>query len=1133
LTEQTEKILFQLELDVNALVGNTQKAKQTLTELKAESVTLNKSLDDLKKTGVTSGASFDNYTKQLIANKAAQQNTTTTIRDYEKQLRLAVAANDAQIGSIDQMKARLSILTAEWNALALAGRENTQEGKALAESIDLTTEELNKQEQSVGNFHRQVGNYAVATKSLRQEIKEAKDEATRLTREYGENSKQAEEATRKVANLTEQQEDFNKRVAAFNPEAKFAAFTQVAGSLAGGLSSAQSAMALLGIEGGSTQEILLKVQAASNFANGLNQLASFSDGFKNLKLVLGITTAAKKVDTAATEENAAASVTAAGATETFAAAEKTATVTTGGLSIAIKSLLIGSGLLLLPVLVSAAVDAFRALTGSKETVDQLTASVQSENDAHKQTLDQLKLKNDALISQAENALAVAQSEKRSAEDIVKLQKDVIDAKKKALQNELTENKIHFDDLLLEQKKANSKLRENLSADDLKKAQEHADNIEKELQANKNRSDEIFIQGKKLNNDLILIDNDLAEKRAVLAEQTTTARITLIKNDRAREIASEVESNNEKIRQLQKAEEENAGLIAATKAASAQKIKEINLKFDLEELQERNKLAILLTKEGSQQRLDAELNAAISEGDQLLKNDKLTAAQRELIQAETTNKINAIEKSKIQVAQEIADQEVDLQRRKQEAIFSIQQANTEGNPEQEFALRSQAIKEGLQAELDARENAADKEKEIAQNTISDARALAARIKEIDDTTAAEKNSALVRAGQATIEITKNRFQQEADIEALKLERRKSEIQEELALVEKGSQKEFELKKDLAQAEADLTKNSIDARLNFLREEFQSGVGLNEQQYQEYLLLLQKKKEADAAAGQERVAQQQQADEQIRDSAIQFFEGLVQLSIQADQRRAQSSIKRIDDQLSREIKALDEAQAKEEGTFVAKTATQKKYDALRENLQKQAAQKEREIKRDAAEKEKVAAIISATIASALGVVKASPVIPLMIAAGIAGALQIALIAAQPIPEFYFGGYTGDGDPREVSTALGRKPYTYHRREYVIDHETLQKPLVADFVHNVVEPTRRKSWPASVVTAGRFTGGFADASQVVNNITGGGVASEDVRAIAEASAKSVMDNFPKLIVHPEAMTEAQDIITKVESRANVFGS
>jgi hypothetical protein len=54
-------------------------------------------------------------------------------------------------------------------------------------------------------------------------------------------------------------------------------------------------------------------------------------------------------------------------------------------------------------------------------------------------------------------------------------------------------------------------------------------------------------------------------------------------------------------------------------------------------------------------------------------------------------------------------------------------------------------------------------------------------------------------------------------------------------------------------------------------------------------------------------------------------------------------------------------------------------------------------------------------------------LALVAGLASARSIASQAA-----FYEGGYTGDGNPREESKAVGSRPYQYHKAEFVMDHK-----------------------------------------------------------------------------------------------------
>ncbi|MGL4952760.1 MAG: hypothetical protein ACRC5Q_03010, partial [Culicoidibacterales bacterium] len=70
---------------------------------------------------------------------------------------------------------------------------------------------------------------------------------------------------------------------------------------------------------------------------------------------------------------------------------------------------------------------------------------------------------------------------------------------------------------------------------------------------------------------------------------------------------------------------------------------------------------------------------------------------------------------------------------------------------------------------------------------------------------------------------------------------------------------------------------------------------------------------------------------------------------------------------------------------------------------------------------------------------------LAAGLAQARALAQQAA-----FYSGGeyqgqgYTGDGNPRAESKSVGKKPYTYHKREFIFDHKNTDK--YRDIFHGV---------------------------------------------------------------------------------------
>jgi hypothetical protein len=83
----------------------------------------------------------------------------------------------------------------------------------------------------------------------------------------------------------------------------------------------------------------------------------------------------------------------------------------------------------------------------------------------------------------------------------------------------------------------------------------------------------------------------------------------------------------------------------------------------------------------------------------------------------------------------------------------------------------------------------------------------------------------------------------------------------------------------------------------------------------------------------------------------------------------------------------------------------------------------------------AIVAITNASTLG-----PAAPFAIAANviaIAAGIFAATNAVRSIDAgFKDGGYTGEGDPNDVSTQLGNRGYKYHKKEFVMDEELTSK-------------------------------------------------------------------------------------------------
>jgi hypothetical protein len=77
---------------------------------------------------------------------------------------------DAAKGSNEQLRARLSILTKEYNGLSKGQRENSKEGKRMEATIKAITDKLKANEKAVGDNRRNVGNYEDALKGAAGQI---------------------------------------------------------------------------------------------------------------------------------------------------------------------------------------------------------------------------------------------------------------------------------------------------------------------------------------------------------------------------------------------------------------------------------------------------------------------------------------------------------------------------------------------------------------------------------------------------------------------------------------------------------------------------------------------------------------------------------------------------------------------------------------------------------------------------------------------------------------------------------------------------------------------------------------------------------------------------------------------------
>lgn len=247
---------------------------------------------------------------------------------------------------------------------------------------------------------------------------------------------------------------------------------------------------------------------------------------------------------------------------------------------------------------------------------------------------------------------------------------------------------------------------------------------------------------------------------------------------------------------------------------------------------------------------------------------------------------------------------------------------------------------------------------------------------------------------------------------------------------SAQKTLQLKEDIEQSQLKL-KNARNSRL--LKAE------LNYEQQRLEILKAGGEEYVDEVARQEQkvaALRKEQRKQEILEYT-QYFEQIVGAATQAANQIIDAKIKEIDKQTELQQKRVEDAKdIASEGNAELLQEEQKRLDDLNKEKEKFVRQQQA-----LATVELVAnTAIAVSKAAAEGGVAAGVTIAaalLALVAGLASARSIAGQAAYYEGGLFEGqGYTGNGNPRDESIALGRKPYIYHKDEFIFNHQNTRK-------------------------------------------------------------------------------------------------
>lgn len=337
----------------------------------------------------------------------------------------------------------------------------------------------------------------------------------------------------------------------------------------------------------------------------------------------------------------------------------------------------------------------------------------------------------------------------------------------------------------------------------------------------------------------------------------------------------------------------------------------------------------------------------------------------------------------------------------------------------------------------------------------------RIAIIVDSTA-KKVELMQKEGKDEIEILKFIKEQALAVEEIRksqLLKVQAQFNAEFEEVERNHLANLEYKKRIHQSQ--ITTSEIkfeEEQLKLLKKQYDEQVAITGEQDQAKLLEIQKQENNIALLKKK---QRKEERQEIIDQTIFIIDNInlvTQAVIDGVDQVISAKIRETDALISLQEKRVNEVEK------IAENGNAKLLELEKDRLEKLNKEKEKFVRQQQtlASIELVAnTAVAVSKAAAEGGAGAAFTIAAALIALVAGLASARSIAGQAA--FYEGGlyseeggYTGNGNPRSISTALGGKPYDYHKEEFIHNHQTTRKfrPIFEDVHRGKIDLNEMKS-------------------------------------------------------------------------------
>lgn len=809
-------------------------AKKALTEMSEGMSTVQKSTTELSlalkehQKNLTALATAQAKSNALSSETASQlASEREALRQRTTEVKNTVAANQAAQGSIQQLRAVLSLLTTQYDKLGAAER-NSAKGTELQQKIKAQSDALKKLEADTGRYSRNVGNYTGAISVLEKALTEVKGKIDNFTQSGNTNqevlaqlekeqtllSQVLEKNNAGFSNLTMEVRSNERALATMyeqgmqNSEA-FNALQQATAKAKRELTEFQQSEKLLSSTAPTLQASMVAAKGlAGTYAIGAGAAALFADGnekvekeLNKLVAIMTILQGLNEVHELLEKRLAIAKIFSAAGTGIQTAALKLYTWATGAATaatVAFRTALISTGLGALLVLLSSFAG---AMADAKSATDDETKALKDYDQALKYVNDDLEIYNKVSESNTEK-------EKERIKQRAGSEAEIAKATQKGLQDQVKNKKEAYDKLSqLNDELQNDK--DRLAGKDDKESKEKLDKLKKEQDAILNQQDKLMMG---IFEDGIKMNTEAEKEKTRISEEGR-------KSQKANAEAKVIDLEREQIAVKKTMTDEKASYVERLVATE----RFYQLQEQIENKKKKNALATPNLTPGEINKIIAENNKALAEisenrsteEDKLFEQEKqrTLAAQLEIFKSSIERKIafeeqmfnddkrssgerlaaydefSKNEKSLIDAEWQYKRNQSGLIQKEIEALDKEHQdklavIEMKGAIERkhiiESALKANLDKNGLSIELGASEASTLAIKKLTSDLKSgaiDAGEFSKKLKEIDDT--AKKTSLLSMASAFERIIADMKL---AHIDATKYELDLANVKKDLALME---------------------------------------------------------------------------------------------------------------------------------------------------------------------------------------------------------------------------------------------------------------------------------------------------------------------------------------------------------------